>query len=104
MKSQHRRLTDRYMEIARTLLNARREQFVDENRSHSSSVPLPRTRGVSSPHNTLLLTDKFTHPCCSTTDDLLACCAGPKLCGRSRPVGRASAFGKASSLRHCSRI
>jgi hypothetical protein len=27
------------MKIARSLLDARREQFVDENRSHSSSFP-----------------------------------------------------------------
>ena len=40
VETQHRRLADRDVQIARPLLDAGREQLVDENRAHGSIIPL----------------------------------------------------------------
>jgi len=51
VEAQHRRLADRNMEIACSLLDARREQFIDENRSHSSSLPVRFKSTNNTPNN-----------------------------------------------------
>jgi hypothetical protein len=48
VNAQDRRLAHRDVKIARTLLHAGREQFVDKNRSHSPIIPLRKRTGRQS--------------------------------------------------------
>ena len=99
VKPQHGRLAHRDMEIARALLHARREQFIDENRSHSSSLPVrfkpannTRITRQINPRNrpsVLFNHGRFAGVLCRTQNR-----------GRARSIDRTSAFGNASSLRH----